>query len=120
MRRRRALLTAALATAVALTATASALAITHKAAPGPTTASTTGDRQTPTTLTQTGTTKSPPNTLPTAAATTTGLATTTTTVGGRADSLLYVNGVNQTASDVSYVIIASCTSGRRSTIQVTV
>jgi len=49
-----------------------------------------------------------------------GLATTATTVVGRVDSLLYINGINQTASDVSYIIIASCVAGTPSSIEVRV
>jgi hypothetical protein len=45
---------------------------------------------------------------------------TATTIAARADSLLYIDGVNQTASDVSYIIIASCVAGTPSSIEVTV
>jgi hypothetical protein len=52
--------------------------------------------------------------------TTPGPPTAATTIAARADSLLYVDGVNQTASDVSYIIIASCVAGSPSSIEVTV
>jgi hypothetical protein len=111
-------LIAVLVVAVAVAATVSALAIGHRAGPRPGVATPTTRRPTTTTLTSTGSTavqaKSPPPT------TTPGPATTATAVVGRVDSLLYINGVNQTASDVSDIIIASCVVGTPSSIEVRV
>jgi hypothetical protein len=102
-------------TAVAVAATVSALAVGHRARPGPRVATTT--TLTPTGSTAVRETSPPPTSVPT---TTSGPATTATTVVGRVDSLLYINGFNQTASDVSYIIIASCDAGRPSSIEVKV
>jgi hypothetical protein len=122
VRRGRVALIAVLVTAVAVAATVIALAIGHRARPRPRAATPTTQRPTATTLTPTGSTairaKSPPPTIvPT---TTSGPATTATTVVGRVDSLLYINGINQTASDVSSIIIASCVAGTPSSIEVRV
>jgi hypothetical protein len=120
--RRRVALIAVLVAAIALAATVSALAISHRAAPRPNVAAPTTHRSTTTTLAPTGSTavraKSPPST--TVPTTTPGPPTAATTIAARADSLLYVDGVNQTASDVSYIIIASCVAGSPSSIEVTV
>ena len=110
--------------AVALTVTVSALAIGHHAAPRLGVATTTTHRSTTTTLTPAGSTtvpaKSPRTTLPATTSTTLGPATTATTVAARVDSLLYVDGINQTTSDISSAIIASCIAGMPSSIEVTV
>jgi len=114
-------LIAVLVTVVAVAATVSALAIGHRG-PRPGGATPTTLRPTTTTLTPTGSTAvraklPPPTIVPT---TTSDPATTATTVVGRVDSLLYINGINQTASDVSYIIIASCVAGTPSSIEVRV
>jgi hypothetical protein len=107
--------------AVAVAVTVSALAIGHRARPRPRVATPTTQRPTTTTRTPTGSTAVGTKSLPpTIAPTTTGPATTATTVAGRLDSLLYINGINQTASDVSSIIIASCVAGTPSSIEVKV
>jgi hypothetical protein len=123
MRRGRVVLIGVSVVAVALAVTGIALAVGHRATPRSGTAAATTHRSTTTTRTPTSSTaagaKSLPTTVPTTS-TTSPPATTATTVGARADSLLYINGVNQTASDVSYTIIATCVAGTPSSIQVTV
>ena len=110
--------------AVAAAATGIALAVGHGATPGRGASAASTHRSTTTTRTPTGSTgvgaKSPPSTTEPTTSTTSPPETTATTVAARADSLLYINGVNQTASDVSYTIIASCVAGTPSSIQVTV
>jgi hypothetical protein len=116
VRRGRVALIAVLVAAVAVAATVTALAIGHRGGRPPRAAARSTQRPTTTTRTATGSTagrtKSPP---PTIAPT-----TTATTVVGRVDSLLYINGINQTASDVSSIIIASCAAGTPSSIEVKV
>jgi hypothetical protein len=122
MRRERVALIAGAVVVVAVAATVGALTIGHRGAPHPRLATPTTQRPTTTTRPPTSSTavgaKSPPPSDVTT--TTAGLATTATTVAGRVDSLLYINGINQTASDVSYIIIASCVAGSPSSIEVRV
>jgi hypothetical protein len=103
--------------AVALAATVSALAVSRQGNPRastvPLATTTTSARG----AVPGGTTST---TAPATTSTTLGPATTATTIVTHADSLLYINGVNQTASDVSSVIIASCVAGTPSSIEVTV
>lgn len=115
--RRRIALIAVVVAALAFVGTVSALAISDRSPPRPGIATPTTIRPTTTTIAPA---KSPPTTEPVTTSTTPGPASTTTTNTARADSLLYINGINQTTSDISSTIIASCVAGMPSSIEVTV